>query len=168
MPLVVKHGEREPVWRYATKQDVDGNPIIDLGQPCPDGTTVAGAIDGTHAEQWCQKGTDVAVGSANAPIAAKHGPFRVWSMEWGYVLEEGSFADGKRNGVWTSFKEDETEVTTYKGGKKDCEYFVRRANQKLKVAGIFASDAKHGVWTYYNANGQPERVEKWKNGKQVE
>ncbi|MEZ4458962.1 MAG: hypothetical protein R3E66_04400 [bacterium] len=159
MPLLVEHGQG--IWRYATKQDVDGNPVTDLGKPCPDGTIVAGAVDGLRVEQWCQQ-------ASTSQIATKHGPFRVWSIEWGLVLEEGSFANGQRDGVWRSFNDDETEVTTYKAGKKDGEYFVRRANQQLKVAGAFAGDAMHGDWTYYNANGQPERVEKWKNGKRVD
>lgn len=162
MPLVRDKGENPPVWRYGTKQDVDGNALTDLGQPCPEGTIVAGAIDGERVEQWCQKST-------SDTLAPKHGPFRAWSIQWGYILDEGGFADGKRDGAWRSWDQDDAEVvTTYKAGKKHGKYFVRRANQQMKVVGEYANDLQNGEWTYFNANGQPERVEKWKNGKQLE
>ena len=73
----------------------------------------------------------------------------------GQLKIEGSFDDGKRNGVWKAYFEDGQVQSqyTYKAGMRDGKCIVYHPSGQVYFEGQWEKDQKVGVWTYFNEDG---------------
>jgi len=70
---------------------------------------------------------------------------------------EGSYKDGKKNGLWTDYHENgqKSSEITYKNGK---QYIIR----------TYKDGKREGFWTWWYANGQKFYEDVYKDGELIE
>ena len=79
---------------------------------------------------------------------------------------EGSYKDGKKDGLWTDYYENgqKRSVETYKDGKKDGLYTYWHEDV-LMYEGTYKDGKEDGLWTKWYVNGQKNYEGTSKNGK---
>lgn len=91
--------------------------------------------------------------------------------EWKYYdtngkLEEyGSYLNGMREGIWTSFANGYLIKQEYKNGKKQGFFQEYYASGQIRSEGKYLDEYKSGVWTYYYTNGKRKEQLIWELGK---
>ena len=124
--------------------------------PCPSGTTLAGA-PGPSAEIACKK-----------PNGTFHGPYtKLWFN--GSVAYEGAFDDGERDGAWQLFYVDgkPLEDSHWKHGLRVGHFVERGPDGALLREGDFVDGLPHGKWKLAEAEGTYDRgirTADWKHG----
>ncbi|MFT4682627.1 MAG: antitoxin component YwqK of YwqJK toxin-antitoxin module [Flavobacteriales bacterium] len=78
----------------------------------------------------------------------------------GSVLSEGSFAEGKKEGLWQSFHLDGSawSTHTYKNGLQIGDYNVWHRNGNLRISGTYAEGNEVGKWFFITEEGDTARV----------
>jgi hypothetical protein len=84
----------------------------------------------------------------------------------GKIIEEGIFADGKKDGIWKtwSLKGNLIKIFSYTKGTPNGEVKYFYANGKKKIEGSFDNGLKSNIWTYYNDKGKIIKQGKYENG----
>ncbi|CAN5382262.1 hypothetical protein BH10BAC1_BH10BAC1_02790 [soil metagenome] len=74
----------------------------------------------------------------------------------GKVKMKGMMKDGKREGLWKSFYEDETpwSETTFEAGKKNGRTATWFENGKKRYEGFYTNDIESGKWNYWDESGK--------------
>lgn len=160
----------------------EGLPADDAPLVCPKGTTLKGKWDPDkdYNEQYCVKG------------GVKHGPYRL--REQGYDMGEGtrsangSYVDGKKDGLWGEFEsygtsydgayvkgvrhgltftfhKDESGVEVYVEGKLDGRVQTS-AEDHVILDAWYEQGALHGAYkTWYRDPYQPQSAGSYDHGK---
>lgn len=79
-----------------------------------------------------------------------------WIFEVNRTLQEGTYLDGERDGLWKYTDQVSGKVVfqgEYRDGIPDGEQTYFYDNGKIKARGRFASGVPDGLWQYYNENG---------------
>ena len=82
---------------------------------------------------------------------------------------EGSYKDGKRDGLWTEWHENgqKWQEGTYKDGEVDGKGTSWYENGQKKEEATYKDGMPDGLWTYWYENGQKWYEATWKDGKQI-
>ena len=77
---------------------------------------------------------------------------------------EGSYKDGKKDGLWTDYYENgqKRSVETYKDGRKDGLYTYWHEDV-LMYEGTYKNGKEDGLWTRWYENGQKMTVRTYKD-----
>ena len=83
--------------------------------------------------------------------------------------EEGTFKDGKRDGLWTNWYENgqKKEEITYKDGEIEGLWTDWYDNGQKETEGKYVDDKRHGLWTNWYENGQKMEEITYKDGKEI-
>ena len=87
-------------------------------------------------------------------------------------LERGSFKDGKKDGPWVNYNEDEqlSSEGTFKDGKREGLWVWYYDNGQLSSEGTYKDGEKDGPWVNYNEDGTVDyaRTGTYRDGVKVE
>ena len=86
----------------------------------------------------------------------------------GQLFVEGSFSNGRQNGVWTYYHQNGkvNRKATYKDGQTDGSWEVYRADGTLAAKRAFSDGQRDREWIVYDASGErPIREEHYVRGK---
>lgn len=116
-----------------------------------------------------QRATANGVGTGQVCVDAQGletGPYKAVYAD-GQRLEEGLQRDGKRVGLWKTWRADGTAASEveYKDGLKNGRETLFDIKGEREEEGSNKADRKHGVWRLYASNGVPIRESTWVNGK---
>ena len=70
--------------------------------------------------------------------------------------KDGSFKDGKKEGVWISYYYNSGRIYSkgkYKDGKREGEWVFYWDNGQLREKGEYKDSKQVGEWVYYNSDG---------------
>ncbi|MDP7608109.1 MAG: toxin-antitoxin system YwqK family antitoxin [Candidatus Marinimicrobia bacterium] len=84
----------------------------------------------------------------------------------GKKKEEGTFKDGKEDGLWTAWYENGQKKAegTFKDGKEDGLVTLWYENGHKQQEGTFKDGEYDGLWTYWYENGQKKQEVTFKDG----
>ncbi len=73
----------------------------------------------------------------------------------GGIEMQGSMKDGKREGLWKSWYENNApwSETTFENGKKNGKTITWYPNKQKRYEGFYTNDKESGKWTYWDENG---------------
>lgn len=101
----------------------------------------------------------------------KHGPQAYWAPN-GQLLRYERFVDGEPHGPLYRFYADGTprQITWYDHGKPEgrhTEWYKVDSTSVGLMTGQFRKGERMGRWTWFYANGKPNRQGNYRNGRQV-
>lgn len=81
----------------------------------------------------------------------------------GKLQSEGSFQNGKRNGLWRVWYQNGNlwSEGEFLEGKAEGFRKVYYENGRMRYSGQYKNDVKTGEWTFYDENGKKTNVEKY-------
>lgn len=170
----------------ALAKGADGKTPVKVEGPiktCPQNGKIVGAPPPKGNSVWCERP------GANGKIV-RDGPYFKFHSN-GQKAIQGSFVDGKANGLFLFWLPDGNKVEEkgyrngqlhgayvkygkdnqkvlegrYALGKKNGEFAFYGKGGRLKQKGSFRDNIKDGVWTTYNRDGQPRNKFTFKAGK---
>ena len=125
-----------------------------LDNPCPDRGRSRGAAPPRGHEQWRELGR------------VRHGPYTRWFTGGSAALaEQGSYREGKRDGLWTHWHEsgDKAEEHTWRSGQRHGPFRRWSSQEQLVEEGGMSQGRKHGVWRRWDTSGALTMVEAWRH-----
>jgi len=92
-----------------------------------------------------------------------------WWYENGQKWCEGTYKDGKQDGLWTNWH-DQTEKSqegTFKDGKREGIWTFWYKHGQKKKEGPYRDGKEDGLWTGWHENGQKSSEKTFKNGESI-
>jgi antitoxin component YwqK of YwqJK toxin-antitoxin module len=131
-----------------------------------------GIIHGRHIKYWHNEQIMVDQQYVNGKLHGDPIRFDEWgkgitlnngSWETQHPKDEGIYIDGKKDGLWLEYGENEISEIQYSMGKLNGRYSSVYPNGRQKLEANFRNDKRHGKWIWYNENGDIQQKGYFKN-----
>lgn len=117
--------------------------------------------DGNHIVSSYANGTPKIIRTYEAEGEKRTAIYEKENYEDGSILKEGSLKNGKRDGVWKSFRRDGIlwSEGNYTEGVRNGTTITYHPNGKKYYEGHYTNGSKSGSWKFYDRDGNMVKEE---------